>query len=69
MIAVEIQNGMKKCSKCKKLKLIENFHKNLKAKAGLNSWCKDCYKQSQNKYQKTEKGKSAGREQNYKFQH
>lgn len=33
---------MKKCTKCKKRKLITEFYKNLRYKDGYVSWCKKC---------------------------
>jgi hypothetical protein len=33
---------MKKCSKCKELKLFSDFCKKVKSKDGLQSWCKKC---------------------------
>lgn len=35
---------MKKCSKCKKTKVSEDFYSNKKTKDGKASWCKSCHK-------------------------
>lgn len=34
----------KKCSKCKKIKPLSEFHKDKYSKDNHNSWCKECYK-------------------------
>lgn len=34
---------MKKCSKCKETKELEQFSKNKKEKSGYNCWCKSCF--------------------------
>jgi len=47
----------KKCSKCKQIKQISEFHKDKKAKDGLQYYCKPCHILSAIKYQKTVKGK------------
>ena len=39
----ELKKLMKKCTKCKELKLIYNFSKNKSKKDGLNQECKKCY--------------------------
>ena len=39
----ELKKLMKKCTKCKELKLIYNFRKNKNKKDGLNQECKKCY--------------------------
>ena len=33
----------KKCSKCKELKSVDDFHKNKATKDGLNAYCKVCF--------------------------
>lgn len=43
---------IKKCSKCKKIKLLAEFHKNKTQKDSHNSWCKDCMKEKIKEYQK-----------------
>ena len=35
---------MKRCSKCKEVKLTTEFYKNKSSKSGLQSYCKDCEK-------------------------
>ena len=37
-----ILNGKRKCSKCGRVKLLSEFHKNRALKAGIFSWCKSC---------------------------
>ena len=36
------ENGKKKCSKCGKIKKLQDFRKNKKTKNGLSNQCKDC---------------------------
>lgn len=38
------------CNRCKTNKDVGSFHKNKKAKNGLNNWCKQCYKEYQQQY-------------------
>lgn len=49
----------KRCSKCKEIKPISEFHKNKVRKDGLQGYCKPCKKIYEMTYQKTEKGKAA----------
>ena len=35
------------CSRCKKIKPVNNFHANSRIKSGLNSWCKNCRREYQ----------------------
>ncbi len=37
-----MNNPIKTCSKCKKTKPVENFHKHKIEKDGLKCWCKEC---------------------------
>lgn len=39
-----VPEGMKRCSKCKEIKSIEEFCHNKNSKDGLGYWCRDCYK-------------------------
>jgi hypothetical protein len=43
----------KKCTKCEKVKNLDEFYKNKNKKDGLTCWCKICHK----KYQNSEQGK------------
>lgn len=45
----------KKCSKCKLLKPISEFHKDKYKKDGLTCWCKDCKRKYGRKYHKKNK--------------
>lgn len=49
-----LKTGLKKkCNKCHKIKLAEEFNKDKKRKEGLNYWCKDCqYEYNKKYYQK-----------------
>lgn len=67
----------KKCSKCKKLKSVSNFHKHRAKKDGLQSRCKQCeiiYQQSnkrrtyQKKYRQNHKIEITEYRQNYKIE-
>jgi hypothetical protein len=50
---------MKKCSRCKTNRSIENFSKRSGRKSGLQSKCKICEKELAENYRKTKKGISA----------
>jgi len=39
----------KRCTRCEKLKLLIDFHKNKATKDGLNFWCKVCIKEYHNR--------------------
>lgn len=56
---------MKKCTKCKEVKSIENFGKNRATNDGLVVYCKPCFKEikkvSDKKYSQSEKGKLSRR--------
>lgn len=43
---------MKKCSKCKIIKLLDEFHKDNSQKSGYKSQCKECLKYHHRKYKK-----------------
>ena len=47
----------KRCSHCKQILPLSEFHKNRSYRDGLQYWCKVCNNQTQAAYQKTEKGK------------
>jgi len=49
-----IYKGLKRCSKCKKLLTIAEFHKSKNRKDYLCSYCKECVK----KYRQSDKGKN-----------
>ena len=49
---------MKRCSKCKKEKAVDQFHKNRSAKDGYCGWCKSCQLQSSNRYAQSIRGKA-----------
>ncbi|MDU0441539.1 HNH endonuclease [Staphylococcus haemolyticus] len=49
---------MKKCSKCKKIKSYDEFHKNSQTKDGYRSYCKECRKE----YRRINKDKIRERE-------
>lgn len=57
---------MKVCTQCKLEKPLAEIHKDKTRKNDLSSWCEECYKKYQNKYQekyrKTEKSKSYHKE-------
>lgn len=57
----------KRCSKCKKVKLLCEFHKNKAQKTGYHSQCKDCVKEYNDYYRLTRKGKSY--KENYRREH
>ncbi len=48
---------MKKCTKCKEIKLFEDFYKDLRAKSKLMSACKTCTTTYDKKYNKENKDK------------
>ena len=50
---------MKMCSKCKKLKPVSNFYKNVRANDGLNSMCKECCKEYYKEYNVVNKKRRA----------
>ena len=59
----------KYCSKCKKIKLISEFYKNLSRKDNLSNWCKSCNLANDRKYRQTEKGKLVHRQALLKYFH
>lgn len=52
---------MKKCSKCKKIKSYDEFHKSSQTKDGYKSYCKECIKE----YRKINKDKIQEQEKKY----
>jgi hypothetical protein len=48
--------GLKKCSRCKELKLLEQFYKSSSKKDGLHNICKPCNKIYHNEYYETHPG-------------
>ena len=46
----------KKCPKCKNIKSLEDFYKDKTKKDGHGHWCKNCGKETNNKYRNTEIG-------------
>jgi len=53
MIENELPEGFKKCSKCKEIKFLNEFHKDKSTKGGLRSSCKKCgkkYRDQDEKY-------------------
>jgi len=48
----------KKCSNCKKTKIITNFYKMRDNDDGHQSWCKECFKELGKKYYKKNKKKA-----------
>ena len=50
---------MKKCSKCKIIKNINEFYSSKKSKSGVRSGCKECEKNKSDNYEQTLKGKHA----------
>ena len=57
----------KRCSKCKDIKSISEFHKYRKGKDRLQSYCKTCEAIYQTKYRKTAKGRTAHCKANKKY--
>jgi 5-methylcytosine-specific restriction endonuclease McrA len=57
-------NRIKRCSKCKKIKSVSEFHKNKAEVDGLCYWCKECNKAHVKKYYQnnSEKRKSYSRD-------
>jgi len=49
----------KRCSKCKEIKPLSEFHKHSRYKYGVRSCCKDCANQQNVIYGKSDKGKKA----------
>jgi hypothetical protein len=43
--------NLKKCSKCKEWKAIDEFHKNKNMIDGLHNWCKKCKKEYNDNYE------------------
>jgi len=52
----------KRCSKCKQIKPLSEFHKDRKAKNGFFCWCKICNCERVRKYAQTEKGKTKNKQ-------
>ena len=50
---------MKKCSKCFKTFILDNFYKKPNSKDGLQSWCKDCDNRRHKLWRKNHPGHSA----------
>lgn len=44
-MALDTAPGMKACTRCRTAKPVEEFYSHVKAKDGLQSWCKDCTKE------------------------
>lgn len=59
--------NLKKCIKCKKIKNIEDFHKNKNTRYGLNIECKECNKQKRKKWCKENKDYASRWEENKKL--
>ena len=59
----------KTCPRCEETKSISEFHKNKKAKDGLNGYCKECHKRSNKKYRRTnlEKVRERNKESSKKY--
>lgn len=57
----------KRCSKCKEIKQLSKFTKDLRHKDGLQSSCKSCHNFYVAKYQKTPKGKIVNRKGTKKY--
>lgn len=51
MPLLDVETGLKVCSKCKESKPGTSFSKNSRKSDGLSGWCKDCYKKHR-KYKK-----------------
>lgn len=49
----EIREGMKKCTKCGKWKLLEEYHKAKKGKYGRQSKCKECEKEYKKQWEES----------------
>lgn len=68
---VEIIDGKKKCSKCKKEKSVNNFSIDKTLKCGYSSWCKECKSPEIDKWNKenqsTDEGKRRYRNNTLKF--
>ncbi len=56
--AYETKNSSKKCSKCQKTKLIEEFSRHPKAKDGIQPHCKPCRSLYMKKYWEKKRGLS-----------
>jgi len=50
MTSVKKQVKRKRCSNCKRIRLVKFFSKNKKGPYGLHWWCKDCISKQSKKY-------------------
>jgi hypothetical protein len=49
---IDLNKGIKQCSKCRKIKTLDKFHKVKNHKSGYSSICKDCISKTQKKHRK-----------------
>lgn len=59
------QFGMKECSKCKRIKNVNQFGKRASASDGLNSWCKECQNAANKASREKDPERSAEYRRNY----
>ncbi len=59
---------MKKCTKCGRVKRLDDFYRNRHTKDGRASWCQLCVKTSLRAYRQTSAGRESNRKAVLKFQ-